>query len=46
MIYVLWAELDDDLFVLLHIARGPALCPQRRGGPYELAQSRLLDVAI
>jgi hypothetical protein len=45
MIYVLWAELDDDLFVLLHIACGPALCPQRRGGPYELAQSRLHDVA-
>jgi hypothetical protein len=50
MIYVLWAELDDDLFVLLHIARGLALCPQRspqrRGGPYELAQTRLRDVAI
>ena len=45
MIYVLWAELDDDLFVLLHIACGLALCPQRRGGPYELAQSRLRDVA-
>ena len=45
MIYVLWAELDDDLFVLLHIARGLALCPQRRGGPYELAESRLRDVA-
>jgi hypothetical protein len=46
MIYVLWAELDDDLFVLLHIARGLARCPQRTGGPYELAQSRLRDVAI
>jgi len=46
MIYVLWAELDDDLFVLLHIARAQALCPQRRGGPYELAESRLRDVAI
>ena len=45
MIDVLWAELDDDLFVLLHIARGLALCPQRRGGPYELAQNRLRDVA-
>ena len=32
MIYVLWAELDDDLFVLLHIACGLALCPQLRGG--------------
>ena len=46
MIYVFWAELDYDLFVLLHIARGLALCPQRRGGPYEAAQSRLHDVAI
>jgi hypothetical protein len=45
MIYVLWAELDDDRFVLLHIARGQALCPQRSEGPYELAQSRLRDVA-
>ncbi len=45
-IYVLWAELDDDLFVLLHIARGVAPCPQHEEGPYELAQSRLSDVAI
>src|SRR5689334_16255246 len=46
MIYVLWAELDDERFVLLHVARGLAPCPQRSGGPYELAQSRLRDVAI
>jgi hypothetical protein len=46
MIYVFWAELDYDLFVLLRIARGLALCPQRRGGTYEAAQSRLRDVVI
>ena len=32
MIYVLWAELDDDLFVLLHIARGRRGAPSAGGG--------------
>ena len=32
MIYVLWAELDDDLFVLLHSPAGRRSAPSAGGG--------------